>query len=187
MRFVETPLAGAYRIELTPHHDARGFFARSYCTDEFAAQGLVDRFVQCNVSFNHRKATLRGMHWQAAPHGEVKLVRCTAGAILDVIVDVRPESETFRRVYSLELSAENHRMLYIPEGFAHGFQTLEDRSEISYQMGSAYAPDAARGFRFDDPDVGIVWPFEPSEISQRDAMLPTLEAVCGRDEAGAPA
>jgi dTDP-4-dehydrorhamnose 3,5-epimerase len=174
VRFVETELPGAFLIEVEPHRDERGLFARTFCGDEFAARGLASSFAQCSTSWNARAGTLRGMHWQDPPQAEVKLVRCTAGAIFDAIVDLRPGSPTRGRWLSVELAAETRRMLYVPEGFAHGFQTLRDASEVFYQISRSQAPAAARGFRFDDPDVGIRWPLPPGEMSARDRELPRL-------------
>jgi dTDP-4-dehydrorhamnose 3,5-epimerase len=171
VRFAPTGLPGAWVIELDRFEDDRGFFARSFCAREFAARGLLDVFVQCNVSFNRVRGTLRGMHYQAAPHAEVKLVRCTAGAIYDVIVDVRAGSATCGRWFGVELDAGSRRMLYVPAGFAHGFQTLRDDSEVFYQMGAYYEPDAQRGFRHDDATVGIAWPEPVTTISERDLAL----------------
>lgn len=168
MIFQETPLRGAYLIEPERIADERGFFARSWCRDEFQAQGLNSQLLQCNISFNHRKATLRGMHFQAAPHGETKLVRCTMGAIYDVIVDVRPDSPTFKSWFGVELSALNRQMLYIPGGLAHGFQTLEDESEVFYQMSEFFHPECARGVRWNDAAFGIEWPLEPVCMAQKD-------------------
>jgi dTDP-4-dehydrorhamnose 3,5-epimerase len=156
--FTETELAGAFVIELERHTDERGFFARTFCQQEFEAHGLRAEVAQCNVSFNKRKGTLRGMHYQAAPFAEAKLVRCTAGSIYDVIIDLRPASPTFKRHFAVELSAENHRMLYIPDDFAHGFQTLEDDTEVFYQMAQRYSAEHARGVRWNDPAFGIEWP-----------------------------
>jgi dTDP-4-dehydrorhamnose 3,5-epimerase len=177
MIFVESPLPGAYTIELERHEDERGFFARSYDAGEFAARGLAARMPQCSVSFNARLGTLRGMHFQAAPHGEEKLVRCTAGAVFDVIVDLRPGSPTHLRWFGAELSERNHRTLYIPQGFAHGFVTLRDASEVLYMISVPHAPDHARGVRWDDPLLGIEWPLAPTVISARDAALPLLDAA----------
>lgn len=170
MRFVETKLAGLFVVEMELREDERGFFARSWCRDEFAVHGLKTEIIQCNVSFNRKTGTLRGMHYQAAPHGEAKLVRCTAGAIYDVAVDIRPLSPTFQRWEAVELTAANWQMLYIPEGFAHGFLTLEDDTEVSYQMFERYHPESARGLRWNDPAFGINWPAMPERIlSERDA------------------
>lgn len=172
MRFLETPLSGAYVIELDRIEDERGFFARAFCAEELVAHGLNPRVAQCNVSFNRRRGTLRGMHWQGPPHEESKLVRCTAGALYDVIVDVRPGSPTYRSWFCAELTADNRRMLYVPEGFAHGFQTLADDTEIFYMMGDSYHPECARGVRFDDPQLAIRWPIADPQVSDRDRALP---------------
>lgn len=177
MKFVETPLKGAFLIELDKLEDSRGFFARTFCAQEFEAHGLKATVAQCNVSFNHRKGTLRGMHFQIPPAVETKLVRCTRGAIYDVIVDLRPNSPTYKSHFSVELSEENYRALYIPEQFAHGFQTLTDHAEVFYQMGEFYTPGCQRGLRYDDPAFGISWPLPISEISEKDLALPLLESV----------
>src|SRR5262245_60677259 len=161
MIFQNTPLAGACLLEIEPHCDERGFFARSWCRDEFAAHGLDTRLVQCSISRNRLKGTLRGLHFQAAPHAEAKLVRCTMGAIYDVIVDLRPGSPTLCRHYGAMLTAENHRALYVPEGFAHGFLTLADESEVLYQMSEFYHADSSRGVRWNDSAFGIPWPNAP--------------------------
>lgn len=158
MTFTETEIEGAYLVDLAPFEDERGFFAYTFQKDEFAARGLASEFVECYVSFNRRAGTLRGLHWQAAPHGQAKLVRCTRGSIFDVGVDLRPDSPTFRRWVGVELSAANRRMLYLPADLAHGFQTLEDETEVFYQSSSAYAPKAYSGARWDDPAFGIEWP-----------------------------
>jgi dTDP-4-dehydrorhamnose 3,5-epimerase len=170
--FTETKLAGAFVIELERHTDERGFFARTFCQQEFEAHGLKAEVAQCNVSFNKRKGTLRGMHYQAAPFAEAKLVRCTAGSIYDVIIDLRPASATFKRHFAVELSAENRRMLYIPESFAHGFQTLEDDTEVFYQMAQRYSAEHARGVRWNDPAFGIEWPKGERIIIERDQNYP---------------
>ena len=174
MIFQPTPLAGAFVIDLEPHADERGFFARSFCEREFAAHGLATRYPQANTSFNRSAGTLRGMHWQAAPHAEAKLVRCTAGAIYDVIVDLRRGSASCLRWFGAELSARNRTALYVPEGFAHGFLTLEAETEVAYLMSESHAPAAARGMRFDDPRVGIVWPSRPAVVSPKDLAYPEL-------------
>jgi len=158
MIFHETKLAGAFLIEQELFADERGFFARSWSEREFAAQGLDARLSECNISFNHRRGTLRGMHFQRAPRAQAKLVRCTMGAIYDVIIDLRPASMTFKEWIGIELTAENRRMLFVPEGFAHGFQTLVDQTEVFYQMTSAFAPEHAGGVRWDDPAFRIEWP-----------------------------
>jgi dTDP-4-dehydrorhamnose 3,5-epimerase len=175
MIFLPTELSGVFVVEAEPKADDRGLFARTYCRDEFAARGLCVNWVQCNVSFNTRAGTLRGMHWQAAPHEEVKLVRCTAGAAFDVVADLRPDSPTYRKWVGVELTAANRRAVYIPAGFAHGFQTLADGTELFYQMSGFYAPEAARGARWDDPALGIEWPACAGRvISERDRSFPDL-------------
>jgi dTDP-4-dehydrorhamnose 3,5-epimerase len=170
--FQPSPLAGAFVVELERREDERGFFARSFCQDEFAKHGLNPRLVQCNVSFNTRRGTLRGMHYQAKPHEEAKVVRCTQGAVFDVMVDLRPKSATFKRWQGVELSAANRRALYIPEGFAHGFQTLTDDAELLYLMSEFYHPECARGVRWDDPAFGIEWPLKDPHMSERDRTYP---------------
>jgi dTDP-4-dehydrorhamnose 3,5-epimerase len=172
MLFCKTSLAGVYEIRIEPSQDNRGFFARSWCRDEFLTHGLNPDLVQCNISFNQRKGTLRGMHWQAEPFGEAKLVRCTQGAIYDVVIDLRPLSSTFKKWIGVELTAANHRMLYIPEEFAHGFLTLEDNTEVFYQMSQFYKAEAARGARWDDPAFQIAWPASVHVISERDRAYP---------------
>jgi dTDP-4-dehydrorhamnose 3,5-epimerase len=167
--FTETKLKGAFVIEPERIEDERGFFARTFCEREFEARGLNARVAQCSISFNRKKGTLRGMHYQVAPHEEAKLVRCTRGAIYDVIIDLRADSPTFRQWVAVELTEDNRRMLYIPEGFAHGFQTLEDNTEVFYQISEFYHPESARGVRWDDPAFGIDWPPEDQRvISARD-------------------
>jgi dTDP-4-dehydrorhamnose 3,5-epimerase len=168
MVFLRTELAGVFIIELEPIEDDRGFFARAWCRREFLARGLNPRVVQCNISFNRRRGTLRGMHFQIAPHEEAKLVRCTRGAIHDVVIDLRGSSPTFRRWIAVNISQDNRRMLYIPEGLAHGFQTLQPDTEVLYQMSEYYHPESARGVKWDDPAFGIEWPLEPVAISPRD-------------------
>jgi dTDP-4-dehydrorhamnose 3,5-epimerase len=172
--FTPTPLAGLLVIDLERREDERGFFARSFCQDEFASHGLNARVVQCNVSFNARQGTLRGMHYQAPPHEEAKVVRCTRGAIWDVAVDLREHSATRWRWHGVELTADNRRALYVPEGFAHGFQTLTDDSEVLYQMSESYHADLARGVRWDDPRFGIRWPLPAPILSERDRTYPLL-------------
>jgi dTDP-4-dehydrorhamnose 3,5-epimerase len=173
--FTETPLAGAYVIDVDRSPDERGFFARTWSAEEFEEHGLNSRIVQCSISFNEKRGTLRGMHYQEEPHGETKLVRCTAGAIHDVIVDLRPGSPTFRKPFAVELSADNRKMLYIPKKFAHGFITLTDAAEVFYTMGNGYVPEAARGLRWNDPALGIEWPLQPAVIAQRDAEWPLID------------
>jgi dTDP-4-dehydrorhamnose 3,5-epimerase len=172
MRFTETKVAGAFLIEPEPIADERGFFARTFCRDEFAANGLNPELAQANVSFNHHRGTLRGMHYQASPYEEAKLVRCTRGAIFDVALDLRPGSPTYLAWFGIELTDANHNMLYVPEGCAHGFLTLTDATEVAYQMSAPYAPAAARGVRWDDPAFGIEWPGEIVVINERDRSYP---------------
>jgi dTDP-4-dehydrorhamnose 3,5-epimerase len=176
MKFAATPLSGAYVIDAQRAEDERGFFARAFCAEEFAAHGLAAPVNQCSISFNARKGTLRGLHFQAVPHAEDKLVRCTSGAIFDVIVDLRSGSPTARQWFGTELTALNHRSLYIPQGFAHGFISLADRTEVLYMISVPYAADFARGLRWNDPALGIRWPMEPVVISARDAAFPLLDA-----------
>jgi dTDP-4-dehydrorhamnose 3,5-epimerase len=168
MRFTETALPGAFIIELEPVKDKRGFFARSFCRREFMEHGLNPEIAQCNISFNRHKGTIRGMHYQAAPMDEAKLVRCTSGAIYDVIIDLRPSSPMYLKWFSVELAAEDYRMLYIPAGFAHGFQTLADNTGVFYQMSQFYSPAHGRGIRWDDPAFGIKWPLKNPVISEKD-------------------
>jgi dTDP-4-dehydrorhamnose 3,5-epimerase len=166
--FKPTELAGAYVIEQERHEDSRGYFARTFCEAEFKASGLDTRIVQCSVSFNRRKGTLRGMHYQVSPFEEVKLVRCNRGAIYDVIIDLRRDSPTFKKHFAVELDEQNGKMVYVPAGFAHGFQTLEDETEVSYQMSQVYSVEHSRGVRWDDPAFGIRWPDENRTILDRD-------------------
>jgi len=177
MIFTETKLQGAYQIDLELRNDERGFFARSFCQQEFRARGLKTAIAQCNVSFNRLKGTLRGMHFQLAPKAEAKLVRCIRGAIYDVIVDIRPRSATYCSWTAVELTADNCRMLYIPEGFAHGFQTLEDNSEVFYHMFEFYSPEHARGVRWDDPAFAITWPLMKPIISDKDRNYPFMSNI----------
>jgi dTDP-4-dehydrorhamnose 3,5-epimerase len=170
MTFTETKLKGAFVIDLEPIQDERGFFARTWCKNEFEAHGLNPNLVQCNTSFNNKKGTLRGMHYQASPYEEAKLVRCTMGAVYDVIVDLRKESKTFLQWIACELTAQNRKMLYVPEGFAHGFQTLEDNSEVFYQMSEFYHPDHSAGISWDDPVIDIKWPILEVVISKKDKL-----------------
>ena len=172
MIFEETLLPGAFLVRMEPKEDERGFFARSWCQKEFEANGLCGRLVQCNISFNRKKGTLRGMHYQVPPYEEAKLVRCTMGAIHDVIIDLRKSSATFRSHVGVTLTQENRLMLYVPEGFAHGFLTLEDKTEVSYQMSEFHAPDSAKGIRWDDPVFAVRWPGEVRVISDRDRSYP---------------
>ncbi len=176
MKFIATRLSGVFILELERLDDERGFFARSFCRDEFARHALASEFVQCNVSFNRSSGTLRGLHYQASPHAEAKLVRCTRGTIYDVVVDIRVKSDTYKEWLTTELSADNYRMIYIPDGCAHGFQTLTDNTEVFYQMSAAYQPDAARGIRYNDTALGIRWPLPNPTLSARDAAYPDFES-----------
>jgi dTDP-4-dehydrorhamnose 3,5-epimerase len=178
MIFHETMLPGVFEIDLDPHCDERGFFARAWCEREFESSGLNPRVVQCNVSFSAKKGTLRGIHYQSDPHAEAKLVRCTRGAIYDVAVDLRPQSPTFKKWTGVPLTSANRRMLYVPEGCGHGFLTLEDETEVFYQMSEFYHPELAGGVRWDDPAFQIIWPDKVEVISERDRTYP--------DFAGAP-
>jgi dTDP-4-dehydrorhamnose 3,5-epimerase len=172
MRFTETKVAGAFLIEPEPIADERGFFARTWCREEFADHGLTAELAQANISFNHRRGTLRGLHYQAAPHAEAKLVRATRGAIWDLALDLRRDSPTYLAWFGAELSDANRHMLYVPEGCAHGFLTLTDGAEVAYQMSAPFAAQAARGVRFDDPAFGITWPGEVVVINERDRTYP---------------
>jgi dTDP-4-dehydrorhamnose 3,5-epimerase len=172
MLFTETDLKGAFIIEPERREDSRGFFARTWCEKEALAHGVNPRLVQCNISFNRRKGTLRGMHYQTLPFEEAKLVRCTMGAIHDVIIDLRRESPTFTHHMAVVLTADNRRMLYIPEGFAHGFQTLMDNTEVFYQMSEFYALECTAGVRWNDPAFGIEWPEDVLIINDRDRSYP---------------
>jgi dTDP-4-dehydrorhamnose 3,5-epimerase len=172
MIFTGTTLKGAFLIEPERRQDERGFFARTWCQSEFAAAGLQTDWVQCNISFNKERGTLRGMHYQARPYEEAKLVRCTMGAVYDVIIDLRADSPTFRQWLAAELTSDNRLMLFIPKGFAHGFQTLTDETEVFYHMSQVYAPEYARGVRWDDPAFKISWPAEQRIISARDRSFP---------------
>ena len=174
MKFSETTITGAFEILPDPHCDARGFFTRTWCEREAVAHGLEPRFVQCNISFNSKKGTLRGMHFQAPPYEEAKLVRCTMGAIYDVIVDLRPDSLTMSRWFATELTATNRIALYVPKGCAHGFQTLVDETEVFYQMSEFYYPESASGIRWDDPAFGIHWPDGQRIISEQDQNFPLV-------------
>ncbi|EKQ70560.1 dTDP-4-dehydrorhamnose 3,5-epimerase [Leptolyngbyaceae cyanobacterium JSC-12] len=175
MIFTETKLKGAFIIDLELRADHRGGFARTFCAKEFEANGLKPTVAQCNLSFNHKAGTLRGMHYQIPPAAETKLVRCTKGAIYDVIIDLRPDSPTFRQHIGVELTADNRRSLYVPEMFAHGYQSLTDDSEVVYQVGEFYTPGYERGLRYDDPVFGIEWPLPVTVISEKDAAWALLE------------
>lgn len=175
MKFLETKLPGVFEVQIEPTADERGFFARSWCQKEFRDHGLNSELVQCSVSLNPRKGTLRGMHYQGAPFAEAKLVRCTAGAIYDVVLDLREESPTFKQWFAAVLSAENRHSLYTPEGCAHGFLTMSDDSEVLYQMSEFYHPEAGRGVRWNDPAFQIAWPGKVEVISERDQAYPDFE------------
>jgi dTDP-4-dehydrorhamnose 3,5-epimerase len=177
MILIETRLKGAYIIELDRLLDERGWFARSWCQRDFNEWGLDSRLVQCNISYNNKKGTIRGMHYQLPPCAETKLVRCTRGALFDVIIDLRPDSPTFLQWLGVELTPENGRTVYAPKGFAHGFQTLDDNTEVFYQMSEFYAPGQARGLRWNDPLFGIKWPLDVSVISDKDRTYPD----CNKD------
>ena len=174
MKFTETGLEGAWIVDLEPIEDERGFFARSWCAKDLAELGMVADVAQCNVSYNHRAGTLRGMHYSVPPVSESKFVRCTAGSVHDVIVDVRPDSPTYLRSVGVELSAANRRALYVPPMFAHGYLTLTDGAEVSYQVSALYTPGAERGARFDDPAFGIEWPMPPAVLSDKDRSWDTF-------------
>jgi dTDP-4-dehydrorhamnose 3,5-epimerase len=175
MIFKETMLLGAYVLELDKREDDRGFFARAWCAKEFVAHNLTSRVVQTNTSFNKKMGTLRGMHYQIAPHPEAKLVRCIRGSIYDVIIDLRPSSATYKRWFGVELTASNRSTLYVPENFAHGFITLEDDTEILYMVSEFYSPECERGIRYNEPAFGIVWPVMPQVISSKDQAWPDYE------------
>jgi dTDP-4-dehydrorhamnose 3,5-epimerase len=174
MKFSETPIGGAFLVEMERNEDERGFFARTWCAEEFAARGLAARLEQCSVSYNTTKATLRGMHYQTAPDREAKLVRCLRGALYDVIVDARRRSPTEGRFFATHLSQDSPTMIYVPEGVAHGFITLADASEVLYAISSRYRAENQAGFRWDDPDIAIPWPLPPQHISSRDRGLPSF-------------
>ena len=177
MRFTETELAGAFIVDLERHEDARGFFARSFCQEEFAAHGLKPLIAQSNLSFTAKSGTVRGMHFQYPPSEESKLVCCIRGAVWDVIVDLRPESPTYLRDVAVELDEGSLRALYVPERFAHGHQTLRDDSLLSYQMGAPYTPSNEGGLRYDDPALGLTWPLPVTEISDKDLSLPAYSSI----------
>lgn len=175
MIFTETKLKGAFIIEMEKREDSRGFFARTFCANEFEKYGLVNKVVQTNMSKTLKKGTLRGMHYQIPPYQETKLVRCTAGSIYDVIIDIRPESETYKQWIGVELSAENHTMLFVPRGFAHGFVTLTDNVEVMYEVSEFYTPNSESGIRFNDPEINIKWPIEVLDTSEKDANWPDFK------------
>jgi dTDP-4-dehydrorhamnose 3,5-epimerase len=172
--FTETPLKGAFLIDLEPHLDSRGFFARTFCRREFEAHGLNPAIAQCNLSFNHRAGTLRGMHFQEAPAREAKLVRCLRGRIYDVIIDLHPQSSTYREHFVVELTAESYRALFVPESFAHGFQSLVDETLVEYQMSEYYAREHSHGFRYDDPAFALAWPLAITVMSEQDLAWPAF-------------
>ncbi len=172
MIFTETELKGAYIIDIEKREDPRGFFARAWCQKEFESQNLISRLAQANISFNKKRGTLRGMHYQVAPYEETKLVRCTRGAICDVIIDLRPDSPTYKQWIGVELTENNYKMLYVPENFGHGFLTLEDNAEVAYQVSQFYSPAAERGARYNDPAFGIKWPIDIQVISDKDKSWP---------------
>ena len=176
MIFAATQLDDAWLIEVEPREDQRGFFARTWCRQELAAQGLDTELAQQSLSYNRHRGTLRGLHFQRSPHEETKIVRCTRGGIFDVIVDLRPRSPTYLQWQGFELTAENRKALYVPKGFAHGFQTLTDEAEIAYQISAFYAPDSAGGYRYDDPEFGIAWPLSVTAISERDLEWPPFKS-----------
>lgn len=172
MEFIKTKLNGAYLLKHAPFTDERGHFARTFCVDEFKAYGLQTRIRQCNTSFNNKKGTLRGLHFQKSPYQEAKLIRCIKGSIFDVMVDIRPHSKTFRQWLGYELSDTNNNALFIPEGMAHGYLTLRDNTEVFYQVSEFYHPEASCEIRWDDPEIGIHWPMQPVVISEKDAQAP---------------
>jgi dTDP-4-dehydrorhamnose 3,5-epimerase len=177
MIFTETVLRGAFVVDLEPRGDERGFFARAFCQREFDLRGLKSVVAQGNISFNRRKGTVRGLHFQLPPYAETKFVRCSRGAILDVIVDARPESPTYLQHVAVELTADNRRGLYVPERFAHGYQVLEDETETTYQVGEFYMPSAEGGLRYSDPRLGIGWPLPVADVSDKDASWPLLDVA----------
>jgi dTDP-4-dehydrorhamnose 3,5-epimerase len=177
MTFTETQLKGAFIVDLEPRRDDRGFFARSFCQKECEAHGLKTSIAQANISFNYRKGTLRGLHFQFPPAAETKFVRCSRGAIVDVIVDLRPESPTYLQHVAVELTADNRRGLFVPERFAHGYQVLEDNTETTYQVGEFYTPSAESGLRCSDPRLGIAWPLPATDMSEKDGQWPLLDEV----------
>jgi dTDP-4-dehydrorhamnose 3,5-epimerase len=174
MNFRETELPGVFEVRLEPKPDERGYFARTWCQQEFTAHGLSSNIVQCNTSFNLKKGTLRGMHYQQEPNAEIKLIRCTRGKIFDVVLDLRPQSPAFKKWTSLILSSSSQNMIYIPEGFAHGFLTMEDDTEVFYQMSESHSAESARGVRWNDPAFKIDWPEEVVVISERDRSYPNF-------------
>src|SRR5215813_13228985 len=180
MIFTETALPGAYTIDIEPRTDSRGFFARAFCQKEFEAHGLKPVIAQANVAFNHKRGTLRGMHFQFPPAAETKVVRATRGGILDIIVDLRPESPTYLQHVAVELTEDNHRALYVPERFAHGYQVLCDKTETSYQVGEFYTPGVEGGLLYSDPKLGLTWPLPVTVVSDKDKVAPLLETWSDR-------
>ena len=187
MQFLQTQLSGVWLIEAEPARDHRGFFARTFCTDEFARHGLVASFVQHSISHSSRRGTLRGMHFQIEPHAEVKVVSCLKGGIWDVVIDLRPESPGFGKHLGVELTAENRRQLYIPKGFAHGFITLADDTDVGYLISQFYEPLAARGVRYNDPRFAIAWPLAPAVVSDKDMTWPDFAGSAKQDGTRLPA
>lgn len=181
MRFLPAKLEGVYRLELEPCIDERGFLARTFCADEFSARGLHATWQQCNLTHTRERGTIRGLHFQAKPGAEIKLIRCGAGSIHDVLVDVRPASPTFGQWEAFALSGENNRMLYVPGGIAHGFQCLSDDCRLYYQMSASFAPELVRGVRWNDPALGIRWPIAEAQLSERDRDLPSLAQLAAPD------
>jgi len=177
MTFEPTKLHGVFEVKVQPLADQRGFFARTWCRTEFEKNGLNPDLVQCSVSFNTRKGTLRGMHYQAAPHAEAKLIRCTSGAVYDVVIDLRPHSSTYTEWTAVLLKSDDRNMVYVPEGCAHGFLTLADNTEVFYQMSAFHAPEAARGVRWNDPIFQIIWPSPVESISDRDQNYPDFRKI----------
>jgi dTDP-4-dehydrorhamnose 3,5-epimerase len=174
MKFSETSLTGAYLVDIEPIEDARGFFARAWCQHEFEAHGLNSQLSQINLSLTTSAGTIRGLHFQREPHAEAKVVRCIFGSVFDVVVDVRPDSPNYLKWMAQNLTADNHRMLYVPEGFAHGYQTLEDDTKLLYSVSEFYSPGSEDGFRFDDPAIGIKWPLPVASITDKDASWPLV-------------
>lgn len=175
MQFIETKLQGAFEVVSEPRTDVRGYFSRTFCEREFQECGLVYHFVQCSISSNAHRGTLRGLHYQTGPNPETKLARCIRGSVFDVIVDLRPDSKTYLKWHGVELTEKNHKAVYIPAGFAHGFQTLSDQSEMFYQIDQYFEPDMARGVRWNDPTLGIDWPISNPILSERDQQLSLIE------------
>jgi dTDP-4-dehydrorhamnose 3,5-epimerase len=177
MKFTPTEIADVFVVELEKREDDRGFFARGFCQREFEEHGMVSQVVQANISYNKYKGTLRGMHYQVSPYEETKFLRCTKGAVYDVIIDMRPESLSYMKWFGVELTDKNYKMLYVPRNFAHGFQTLEDETEVMYLVSEFYAPQSERGVRFDDPAFNIQWPLEVAQISEKDAAWPNYQVA----------